>query len=191
MGIFFYRKEAEYIFNSLFKLSKNDKTCESLSNLIFSSKLDRNSRRAKKITVKYNNNEKNFDITTSKNNRGYAIIAKNYRNIFEIFESDIPNILHSKTPKLQYLIIEKLSEDHARASTFSPFISGCIENRKTNYTGYYFKLELKNRTPFKNINPSGNENEYFLISQVNKDDCDKIVLLETPPLSTTSNKNVK
>lgn len=191
MGNIFYRKEAECIFKNCFEIkkTKNRETLyTSKSNNLFTSKLVRYKNDCKSINVPYNAKTKNgssldrksFSISVA----GTTIIArdKDFTDSIKIKEMDIPNIFQNKNT-WKYEIINELCRLHRNSSDRSPLISGTIQNnRNCNkcYPGYYLEVDLIGRTPFKNPHTSGVEQEYFLVGKVDKNECNTIVLLETP-----------
>ncbi|MDR2883487.1 MAG: hypothetical protein LBV09_00080 [Deferribacteraceae bacterium] len=113
-------------------------------------------------------------------------VPNNYPSRFQIAgdtmtipEATVAAIMEGSANNLQKFISE-IFKNHAKASSNSPLISGCIQNNfGTNeaFSGYKLKLVLNSRVPIRNPHTSGTEAEYFLIGSVKRADCTAIQYL--------------
>jgi hypothetical protein len=173
----FYRKEREDIFLSRFEQNQDRWRLKSIPN----------ANSAQIFIAKNYNGKKTFSVEVTKGVKTQVICSIVNRtsikmewpkNIKTLTEADIARIVKVKTDKsVEYLALKHMFVTHAKASTESLLISGCVENNFKNsktYPGRKLCLTLKTRSPIQNPWVSGTEKEYFLVGNVEDIDCEVI-----------------
>lgn len=192
MTYHFFRKERPEVFKATVSVPEGPTAPYKLkSSVIFKAK---NADGSKLVTVVLKGRPVKLKVSV----QGTKLVIKNADDGAKpavntsIEESAIASLLElRRQDTVEYLTLKQLCQTHAKASTSSPFISGCVENNfeaSKAYAGFKIHLELNTRQPFKNPFVSGTEKEYFLVGRVSESDCKWIRFLGE--VSSTKNESV-